>query len=122
VKPPEAGLLTSAELCELTGATYRQIDYWTRVGILKPAQITGRTRGEAQLAEGSGSRRWWRASDAKKVGAMVAVSAATVGNQTGPSRLLQIIGRSDEGGPWVCDEGGYRITVKSFTKVVRSEL
>lgn len=40
---------SSAEVCQLAGVTYRQLDYWTRCGLVEPfVQATG-----------SGSRRRW---------------------------------------------------------------
>lgn len=31
----------ATELCEETGASYRQVDYWTRSGLLTPKPLTG---------------------------------------------------------------------------------
>lgn len=33
--------LSSVELCEVTGATYRQLDYWCRLEIIKPTSGEG---------------------------------------------------------------------------------
>lgn len=40
---------STVEVCRLTGATYRQLDYWCRKGLI-PGLSTG---------HGSGSRRRW---------------------------------------------------------------
>lgn len=34
-----AVMLTSTQVCERTGATYRQLDYWTRAGYITPQEI-----------------------------------------------------------------------------------
>lgn len=31
-------MISSTEMCRRTGATYRQLDYWTRNGVVTPAQ------------------------------------------------------------------------------------
>lgn len=41
------GLISANELCEITGVTYRQLDYWVRLGVVRPALP----------ANGSGSQR-----------------------------------------------------------------
>lgn len=45
------------EVCRLTGLTYRQLDYWARVGTLRPS---------IQDSEGSGSQRLYSSDDVKK--------------------------------------------------------
>lgn len=47
--------MTSEELCQAAGITYRQCDYWTRTGILKPDQE----------AAGSGSSRNFTDTEAR---------------------------------------------------------
>lgn len=47
VPPPG---LSSREVAELADITYRQLDYWTRTGIIEP---------DVALGHGSGSRRRW---------------------------------------------------------------
>lgn len=44
-----ATLLSTEEVCEITGLTYRQLDYYTRHGVVAPAVE----------ARGSGTRRGW---------------------------------------------------------------
>lgn len=38
-------LLSSAETCKATGATYRQLDYWCRIGLVSEAQDQERGSG-----------------------------------------------------------------------------
>lgn len=45
---------TSYEVCELAGITYRQLDYWCRIGLIGPS---------SRMAHGSGSRRRYTAHD-----------------------------------------------------------
>lgn len=52
-----ATLLSSDEVCALTGLTYRQLDYYTRNGVLTP-------RHEAR---GSGHQRRWTADQVPQV-------------------------------------------------------
>ena len=61
-----AELLTASEVLKMTGATYRQLDYWAREGILPPSV----------RATGSGSRRGWSVEDARRIRALVVVSEA----------------------------------------------
>lgn len=46
------GLVTASYLCEVSGATYRQVDYWCRLGVIAPHQP----------ADGSGTQRGFHAS------------------------------------------------------------
>lgn len=55
VEPDE--LLTSPEVCRLAGVTYRQLDYWTRAGVVTPTRE----------ASGTGSVRGWSIEDAALV-------------------------------------------------------
>lgn len=61
------GIVTSRELCSLTDATYRQIDYWCRQGILEPA---------GKGTPGTGNRRMFNASLVDKVRLLVKISKA----------------------------------------------
>jgi DNA-binding transcriptional MerR regulator len=56
--------LTSAQMCRAAGVTYRQLDYWCREGLVRPAVE----------ASGQGSRRRWSRAD---VGAVTALGAAS---------------------------------------------
>lgn len=50
--------LTSAEVCDAAGITYRQLDYWIRRGYVSPS---------VQDAEGPGSLRLFSAADLEDV-------------------------------------------------------
>lgn len=70
----------------LTGATYRQMDYWTRCGFIKPSIERG---------VGSGNNHEWSTEDAVKVCAMLLLVAAGVS----PSRSASVMPASGEGTP-----------------------
>lgn len=59
--PDAPGLYSSTQLCDLTGATFRQIDYWTRTNRLAPAIP----------AIGSGSVRRYTAAEVRVTYAVV---------------------------------------------------
>lgn len=50
--------LTSGEVCERLGITYRQLDYWTTKGYVRPS---------VERATGPGSLRRWSHSDLEQV-------------------------------------------------------
>ena len=58
---------STVEVCAMTGATYRQIDYWTRSGIVAPSIMA---------ASGHGSRRRWSAADVADVARVLDVARA----------------------------------------------
>lgn len=88
VEPVEA--FSSADVCALTGATYRQLDYWVRNNVIisSLAQATG-----------SGTQRRYSASDVAQVRAVVRCAQAAVGVPT----LREITGalRADPEARWV---------------------
>jgi DNA-binding transcriptional MerR regulator len=49
---------SSQQVCAMTGVTYRQLDYWTRTGLVHPSLCEAR---------GSGSRRRWTDEDVAQV-------------------------------------------------------
>lgn len=53
----ERGTMSSVQLCREAGCTYRQLDYWTRHGLVEPLVA----------ADGSGSRRRWSVDDVHRV-------------------------------------------------------
>lgn len=63
----------SVELCELTGMTYRQLDYWVRNGVFT-------AEGEGM---GSGSRRTYDASVIPKIKVLVRVARAFASKDVG---------------------------------------
>lgn len=60
------GLLRSPEVCARAGCTYRQLDFWTRAGYLKPARA----------ARGHGTQRLYTPDEADIARRMVHLSAA----------------------------------------------
>lgn len=62
--------ITSKNLCKRTGATYRQIDHWCNVGIIRPL-------GENN--PGSGHQRLFNVEIVDRVGLLVVVSRSFKG-------------------------------------------
>lgn len=59
---PTGRSYSSVEVCRLVrGVTYRQLDYWTRQGVLRPAVLG---------AAGPGSQRRWSAHDLVAIAAV----------------------------------------------------
>lgn len=58
---------TSAQVCALAGCTYRQLDYWTRLGLVS---VSG------SPACGSGSRRAFTPADVEQVKVIAARARA----------------------------------------------
>jgi hypothetical protein len=52
---------TSPEVCELVGVSYRQLDYWTRKGIVRPSIAD---------SKGSGHTRYWSIDDVARIDAI----------------------------------------------------
>lgn len=80
-------LIELKELREATTATYRQIDYWCRVGIIE-------TEGEP--TPGSGYHRKFDENIIPKVNLLAAVSKA-LGNSPSPGLLKQIYENYQDG-------------------------
>jgi DNA-binding transcriptional MerR regulator len=55
------GQWSTYDVCELTGASYRQVDYWTRTTPVFARHTTG----------GSGSRRRWTDEEVQRIDLMV---------------------------------------------------
>jgi hypothetical protein len=60
-----AKLMSSADVCRETGATYKQLDSWARAGYATPAVP----------AKGSGSHRGWSGDDVDQVRRLLIRSA-----------------------------------------------
>lgn len=54
--PPSVAGYSSAQVCRLTRLTYRQLEYWTRTGLVRPS---------VREAFGSGSARRWSDDDVR---------------------------------------------------------
>lgn len=50
--------LSSRQVCRLTGVSYRQLDYWQRVGLISAS---------VSEARGSGTQRRWSEDDVRRV-------------------------------------------------------
>ena len=72
-QPLPPGLVNGAELADLSGITYRKIDYWTRVGYL----VT-----ESQLDPGSGYQRTYRTTEVPIANMIEALTRGGVGAAT----------------------------------------
>ena len=48
-------LLTSSEVCQRTGLTYRQLDYWTRQGFVEPV-VAAAGQGSNRLFDAAAVR------------------------------------------------------------------
>lgn len=73
---------STREVCDAAGVSYRQLDYWCRLGLVRPSLAD---------ATGSGSRRRWSTHDA----AIVRV----LGRVAGPvpvNRLGELVGFLDD--------------------------
>lgn len=53
--------LTSRQVCDAVGISYRQIDYWCRSGLLAPSG------GELPRENSTGFTRWWTADDVARL-------------------------------------------------------
>lgn len=98
-----AETFSSHEVCKLAGITWRQLDYWTRTGVLTPSW-----RG----VRGSGGKRRWTDADvyqARVVGLLMAWSthADTGGAGRIARRVAQELGEMPAGsGYLVVGAGG----------------
>lgn len=70
---------STLDVCEQTGVTYRQLDYWTRIGLVAPS---------LGQATGSGTRRAFSGHDV----AVVKVLGAVSGHGVPLNRLDQLVG------------------------------
>jgi DNA-binding transcriptional MerR regulator len=92
--------LTTAEVAVRSGCTYRQIDYWTRAGILDGYIV--------KAAAGSGTRRAYKSSVLPPLEIIAELTAATAVNNTASSFLSmavisRILDNFDDGFTWLSD-------------------
>lgn len=71
---------TTVEVARLTGATYRQLDYWARSG-----RIPGQSPGPST---GSGHRRLWSEADVERVRLVLRASVLINNNLDGAVAML----------------------------------
>jgi len=57
--------LSSTSICRLSGASYRQLDYWTRTGVVVPSTAE---------AHGSGTQRRWSVDQVRVLTLLVRLS------------------------------------------------
>lgn len=57
----------SPDVCELADITYRQLDYWTRTGLISES---------GHVAKGSGDPRWYRDTDVVRAAVISALLKA----------------------------------------------
>lgn len=74
--PAAVEVLTTPEVCQVAGATYRMVDYWCRVGVLDPVRN----------GAGSGCPRAWTVADANE--ARVCAVLAQLGAQCDVMRAV----------------------------------
>jgi len=83
-RPATERTYSSAEVCDLAGVTYRQLDYWTRIGLVEPS---------VAVANGSGSRRCWTADDLARVNRVRLAAELSSGSlQDCLDRLDEVVG------------------------------
>lgn len=83
----DASTVTAREFCEMTGASYRQIDYWIRNNVFFPVTGTG---------TGSGVHRQFNANDVGPVTTLVIISNNLKGSLT-TEILSQVFDAYDDG-------------------------
>ena len=72
--------LSSLEICELAGISFRQLDYWDRAGILSPMSP----------AQGSGSRRRYGADQARLAWSVRKLMALDAGAEVAAKAAAQL--------------------------------
>lgn len=87
----DPGWLSTSEVQEATGATFRQLDYWAR------------TLGLLGGVQGSGNRRRWPAVDIPKLRAMTVLSNL--------SFIRELAEADNPAGPWTVDVDGVHVTI-----------
>jgi DNA-binding transcriptional MerR regulator len=92
-------LLTTPQVCAITGASYRQIDYWARTGMVSP---------DVEAA-GSGSRRGWHPDQLPKIKALAVLSHALYGYKS--SLMRELAAADADAGPWQFTANGVLITI-----------
>lgn len=83
--------MSSPVMCELTGATYRQLDYWARMGVIPPDVLEDDTPG-------SGNPRRWSAVAVGPIRVLTDVSRA-MGPKSGLTceQMAEVFARWDIG-------------------------
>lgn len=95
--------MTSTQLCDQTGATYRQVDFWARSGLIPGAEAR-------PMFVGSGVPREWTTTQAQFVAAMVRLVKAGVQPRIASAALQKVGNLSDV--ETVPLPGGLQITLR----------
>lgn len=104
---------STREVCDIAGITYRQLDYWARMGLVVPS---------IDAARGSGSRRRFSNHDVAVVRVVAAVAGWVPLNRLGelvgfltdlpltewPSTRFVL---AMDGGVWLADDGAPKVGV-----------
>lgn len=92
-----ADTLSTPEVCERANVTYRQLDLWSRHGVIKPAKDT----------TGSGDYRRWNESDVDVIHTMGRISRALRSNHRNgcPTDLLREVAAHPNAGVIHLGEG-----------------
>jgi DNA-binding transcriptional MerR regulator len=98
--PPGCGFcrtgISTPELVAEAGVTYRQVDYWSRIGLLRPARIETGNIGQGGIA------REWDAEELRVAQLMGRLTAAGIGPRTAEQVARSPKGRFEVGpGIWV---------------------
>ncbi len=95
--------LSSRQVMEATGLTYRQLDYWDRSGIVSPS---------LGKANGSGSNRLWSETDVRHlriVGVMMSLGRKSDNLTLDRDAVAKVIELADDprGCRWIVVSGAY---------------
>lgn len=87
------GCLSSREVADLVGISFRKLDYWTRLGAVVPTR----------LANGPGSRRRWSPNEVKIIRAVAALMdlGMTVEEAGDAAAELRTLPVEEWTGPWI---------------------
>jgi hypothetical protein len=100
VSSTSAELLSTARAALLSGASYRQLNYWIRIGLINPAVES----------TGTGRPRRWSPEQIPLLSALAAISNLVYNPRGGSNDLMRAISEQP-GPPWTIDVGQLRITI-----------
>lgn len=116
---------STRQVCDAAGISYRQLDYWARLGLVRPS---------ISDASGSGSRRRWSSHDL----AVVRTVAAVAGHGVPLNRLGQLVGFLEDlplqqwaatsivldvtGDVWLSDDTAPKVALRVDLSLVFDEL
>jgi len=96
---PTGPILRAPQVCDITGVTYRQLDYWVRCGVVEPAVP----------ASGSGSQRGFTLHQVAVLRCLGQLAAAGAGSQQlrGAWKYLSALSLQDWHDKVYVSPGGY---------------